>query len=78
MPQYKKATTVSPIETPKKRSPTVVDVARHAKVSQGTVSRYLNGLPIKADNKERVVAAIATLKYSPNAVAAPCVATILG
>lgn len=60
---------MSPVETSKKHRPTVVDVARHANVSQGTVSRYLNGLPIKAENQERVVAAIATLNYSPNAVA---------
>ncbi|MCY4673785.1 MAG: LacI family DNA-binding transcriptional regulator [Bacteroidetes bacterium] len=50
--------------------PTVHDVARHAKVSISTVSRVINdSAPVSADKKERVVAAIKALKFTPNPAA---------
>lgn len=45
---------------------TLLDVARLAKVSAGTVSRVLNRHPaVSVENLERVQRAIATLNYSP-------------
>ena len=58
-----------------KRRPTVVDVAKRANVSQGTVSRYLNGLPVRAGNRERVAAAIEEMNYTRNAIATAMRAT---
>lgn len=48
---------------------TVTDVARHAAVSTGIVSRLLNGdetLRIRDETRERVLAAAKELDYSPN------------
>lgn len=43
------------------------DLARHLNISIGTVSRALNGrADVNAETRERVLAAAAKLKYSPN------------
>ena len=50
--------------------PTVHDVAHHAKVSISTVSRVINdSAPVSADKRERVIAAIKVLKFTPNPAA---------
>ena len=50
--------------------PTVHDVARHAKVSISTVSRVINdSAPVSPERKQRVIAAIKALKFSPNPAA---------
>ena len=58
--------------TPKKRPPTMKDVADLAGVSQTTVSFIINdvdGVSIPQDTRQRVWAAIQQLRYRPNAVA---------
>lgn len=51
--------------------PTMNDVAELAQVSLGTVSKVLNGnLSVKADRRERVLAACDQLNYKRNAIAA--------
>ena len=51
--------------------PTIQDVARLAKVAPATVSNVLNGTrPVAEIRKERVLAAVKTLGYRPNALAA--------
>lgn len=48
--------------------PTITDVARHARVGVGTVSRVLNEQPgVSASTRARVLAAIADLDYVPSA-----------
>lgn len=49
-----------------KKSPTIVDVARHAGVSPGTVSRVLNDVGGPPETRRRVRDAVATLGYVPN------------
>ncbi|WP_432037949.1 LacI family DNA-binding transcriptional regulator [Streptomyces cucumeris] len=50
--------------------PAIKDVAQRAGVSVATVSRVLNQHPsVRADTRERVLAAVADLGYRPNAVA---------
>ncbi len=45
---------------------TILDVARQAGVSSGTVSRVINGHPsVSSDNRESVLRAIKALNYSP-------------
>jgi DNA-binding LacI/PurR family transcriptional regulator len=52
------------------RAPTIRDVARHAGVGVGTVSRVLNASPlVSAETQERVLEAIADLGYRPSATA---------
>lgn len=53
------------------RAPSVVDVAREAGVSIGTVSRVLNNSdhPVSPATRERVLAAIRALDFRPNALA---------
>ncbi len=52
------------------RSPSIHDVARRAGVSPATVSRVLNGTALVRDERrERVVRALAELKYRPNHIA---------
>jgi LacI family transcriptional regulator len=47
--------------------PTIGDVARRAEVSVGTVSNVLSGsAKVSADRRERVLRAIADLRYAPN------------
>lgn len=49
---------------------TLADVARHAKVGAGTVSRVLNGSKnVSARTRERVLFSIGQLRYVPNLVA---------
>ena len=52
------------------RSATIVDVAALANVAIGTVSRHLNGFPIRRSNRDQIERAIAELGYRRNAVAA--------
>lgn len=47
-------------------APTIRDVAARAGVSVGTVSRYLNGTPVKDANAAAIDAAIASLGYRVN------------
>jgi DNA-binding LacI/PurR family transcriptional regulator len=50
--------------------PTIHDVARIARVSIGTVSRVINNSPdVKSATRQRVLAAIEELHYSPNLIA---------
>lgn len=52
------------------RVPTIHDVARVASVGVGTVSRVINNNPgVKPATRQRVLAAIDTLHYSPNLIA---------
>lgn len=48
---------------------TIQEVAKHAGVSAGTVSRYLNGHQLKASNRIRVETAIKELGYRSNYLA---------
>ncbi|MFT2720855.1 LacI family DNA-binding transcriptional regulator [Deinococcus sp. A31D244] len=49
------------------RKPTIQDVARHAGVGVGTVSRVLNNhVAVKGATRETVLKAIADLEYTPN------------
>ena len=53
-----------------RRRPTIVDVARLAQVSTGTVSNVLaNHRPVKLRTRRRVEAAVAELNYRPNRIA---------
>jgi LacI family transcriptional regulator len=54
---------------PRKRAPTILDVAKHAGVSVGTVSRYLNGISVRQSKRVSIEGAIAELRYSRNAAA---------
>ncbi|MHB1394818.1 MAG: LacI family DNA-binding transcriptional regulator [Clostridia bacterium] len=50
---------------------TINDVAKLAKVSKGTISRYLNGtLKLKEETKQRIETAIAETNYVPSKIAA--------
>lgn len=51
------------------RQPTIVDVAEAAGVAIGTVSRHINGLPVRAANRDQIEKAISTLGYRRNATA---------
>jgi DNA-binding LacI/PurR family transcriptional regulator len=52
------------------RAPSIVDVARLAGVSVPTVSRVINGsVPVSAERRDRVLAAIKELGYRPNSAA---------
>ena len=52
------------------KSPTIMDVARRAEVSVGTVSNVLNGtIRVSEAKRQRVAAAIAELGYSQNTLA---------
>lgn len=53
----------------KSRAPTIVDVAKRANVAIGTVSRYLNGFPIRRANREQIEEAIRALHFKRNAAA---------
>lgn len=48
---------------------TISDVAKRAKVSKATVSRVLNGVSVREENRQRVLKAIKELDYRPNAQA---------
>jgi len=47
-------------------NPTIIDVAKLANTSKSTVSRYLNGLPIKKETEEALKKAIKELNYHRN------------
>lgn len=49
--------------------PTIADVAKLANVSKATVSRVLNSLPVSEQTYQRVISAIKSLNYRPNAQA---------
>lgn len=52
------------------RPATIIDVAREAGVAVGTVSRYINGLPIRGGNRDRIAQVIEELGYRRNSAAA--------
>ena len=56
---------MSPTNSP----PTMKDVAREAGVALGTVSKVINGMPVGAEYKARVEAAVAKLNYQVNSYA---------
>lgn len=59
-----------PESVQKSDSPTIKTIAAHAGVSRGTVDRVLHGRPsVKEDKRQRVLAAIHELGYSPNTAA---------
>lgn len=58
-----------PSRAPRKRPATIVDVAEAAGVAIGTVSRHLNGLPIRYTNWQSIERAIAQLGYRRNSAA---------
>ncbi|KFC67381.1 Transcriptional (Co)regulator CytR [Devosia sp. LC5] len=53
----------------RKRPATIVDVAEVAGVAIGTVSRHLNGQPVRASNRDQIERAIAALGYRRNSTA---------
>jgi LacI family transcriptional regulator len=53
----------------RKRQATIIDVAEAAGVAIGTVSRHLNGMPVRAGNRDQIERAIADLGYRRNSVA---------
>ena len=57
-------------EAARPRTATIVDVANTAGVAIGTVSRYLNGLPVRQANRDQIEEAIGKLGYRRNALAA--------
>jgi LacI family transcriptional regulator len=57
-------------ETGRRRHATIVEVADRAGVAIGTVSRYLNGHPVRRGNREQIEQAIGELGYRRNAIAA--------
>lgn len=48
---------------------TIKDVAKYANVSIGTVSKYINGIPIREQNRKKIEEAIRVLDYRINATA---------
>src|SRR5436305_14743411 len=59
--------------------PTIHDVARIANVGIGTVSRVINDSPdVKPATRQRVLAAIDALHYSPNLIARRMTSTRTG
>ena len=57
-------------DDPRKRPSTIIDVANSAGVAIGTVSRYLNGFPVRSGNRDQIERAIEQLGYRRNALAA--------
>ena len=57
-------------DDPRKRPSTIIDVANSAGVAIGTVSRYLNGFPVRSGNRDQIEQAIEQLGYRRNALAA--------
>lgn len=64
--------------TARHRPVTIIEVAKAAGVSIGTVSRFLNDLPVKPANHTAVAEAIARLGYRRNALATAMKATRTG
>ena len=50
-------------------TPTILDVEKISGVSRSTVSRYLNGKSVKADNRSKIELAIEELKFQKNPLA---------
>ena len=48
---------------------TIRDVAKHAGLSTGTVSKYINGKTVKASTKRAIESAIKELHFRPNSIA---------
>ena len=48
---------------------TIKDVAKYANVSIGTVSKYINGIPVREKNRKNIEEAIRVLDYRINATA---------
>ena len=48
---------------------TIKDVAKHAGVSIATVSKYINGITVKEQNKIKIDKAIQVLDFKVNAIA---------
>lgn len=48
---------------------TIHDVAKYSGLSSGTVSKYINGKPVKEKNREKIEKAIADLHFRPNNIA---------
>ena len=61
---------MSEVDDKSRRQPTIVEVADRAGVAIGTVSRYLNGQPVRASNRMQIATAIHELGYRRNALAA--------
>jgi LacI family transcriptional regulator len=61
--------TIETTSRQKKRAATIVDVAQTAGVAIGTVSRHLNGLPVRASNRDQIDRAITELGFRRNATA---------
>jgi LacI family transcriptional regulator len=57
-------------ESGRRRQATIVEVADRAGVAIGTVSRYLNGHPVRRGNRDQIEQAISELGYRRNAIAA--------
>lgn len=57
------------MDTPRKKHATIVDVAETAGVAVGTVSRYLNGMPIRNSNRHPIEDAIKALGFRRSSVA---------
>ena len=57
-------------ENGKRRQATIVEVADRAGVAIGTVSRYLNGHPVRRGSRDQIEQAISELSYRRNALAA--------
>lgn len=57
-------------ESGRRRHATIVEVAERAGVAIGTVSRYLNGHPVRRGNRQQIEQAIGELGYRRNAIAA--------
>ena len=55
--------------TEMKKRPTVIDVAKRARVGASTVSRFLRGVTVRPDVAERVAKAVDILGYHPNETA---------
>lgn len=49
-----------------KTNPTMVDVAKHAGVALGTVSKVMNGLPVGREYRDKVLQAVQELNYQIN------------
>ncbi|MCJ7874085.1 LacI family DNA-binding transcriptional regulator [Phaeobacter sp. J2-8] len=63
---------------PRHRPVTIIEVAKAAGVSIGTVSRFLNDLPVKPQNHKSVSEAVERLGYRRNALATAMKATRTG
>jgi DNA-binding LacI/PurR family transcriptional regulator len=60
----------SPILSGEEMQVTIIDIARYTGISKSTVSRVLNDSgPVAAETKKKVLDAVKTLNYKPNAVA---------